>query len=210
MSTSLGDPFPALPSNHHLVSSNLHNQLPTRYQSSEHHFTPLRDYGNIWFYSENHGQPQWNTRLTSVFICEINECDSLSVSFTKAEICQSVKFTPTIVGLGSLTLEGYSWSFGDGNHSTEDSPKHVYQSVGAHYVTLTVSTKDAAGSCCQKSYKMEIMVTACSSCQFLTTAAGVKRTKPGDLYQYEPSIPHKSTYTYEWSFNFDGPWTDRV
>jgi len=36
---------------------------------------------------------------------------------------------------------GYSWSFGDGNHSSEKNPTHRYSTIGTYTVTVTVADK---------------------------------------------------------------------
>ncbi|SFS82416.1 SprB repeat-containing protein, partial [Zhouia amylolytica] len=61
----------------------------------------------------------------------INPCNSLQVDFT------------------DLTTGGendedytYSWNFGDGNTSIEDSPSHIYGSTGDYTVTLTITDFD--------------------------------------------------------------------
>lgn len=39
----------------------------------------------------------------------------------------------------SQNADSYSWDFGDGNSSTEESPTHVYETAGDYTVTLTAS-----------------------------------------------------------------------
>ncbi len=47
----------------------------------------------------------------------------------------SVKFTNTSSG----NVTSYSWNFGDGGTSTQQSPTHVYSVAGARTITLTVT-----------------------------------------------------------------------
>lgn len=53
-----------------------------------------------------------------------------------------VRFYSILAGLGSMTVSGYYWDFGDGNTSTEASPEHIYANGGSYVVVLTVHTKD--------------------------------------------------------------------
>jgi PKD repeat protein len=51
----------------------------------------------------------------------------------------SVKFTDSSVA-GSSAITRWSWSFGDGTTSAQQSPTHVYTTPGRYGVTLTVTT----------------------------------------------------------------------
>ncbi len=41
---------------------------------------------------------------------------------------------------GALAITGWAWSFGDGSHSTEQDPTHIYTAAGRYTVSLTVTT----------------------------------------------------------------------
>ena len=57
----------------------------------------------------------------------------------------SVQFTDTSTpGGGPITA--WSWSFGDGNGSTDQNPVHIYQSPGVYTVTLVVTNQFATRS----------------------------------------------------------------
>lgn len=45
----------------------------------------------------------------------------------------------TIFNNQSTGALSYYWDFGDGNTSTEENPRHLYQEAGTYEVTLTVS-----------------------------------------------------------------------
>jgi len=52
----------------------------------------------------------------------------------------AVKFTPT-----TFNATSWNWSFGDGNVSSDQSPEHLYEVIGAHDVKLYINnTKDSA------------------------------------------------------------------
>ncbi|MBL0064658.1 MAG: PKD domain-containing protein [Bacteroidetes bacterium] len=48
---------------------------------------------------------------------------------------------------GNLAGTHYTWSFGDGTFSTDQSPWHLYAQDGVYYVCLTVYDSIASGSC---------------------------------------------------------------
>lgn len=54
-----------------------------------------------------------------------------------ADFTFEVKNKEVIFTNNSLMSENYSWDFGDGNVSNENSPSHVYSSSGVYTVTLT-------------------------------------------------------------------------
>ncbi len=57
-----------------------------------------------------------------------------TMSKTSAEVGDTITFTNI-----SLNASRYSWDFGDGKTSTNDSPSHAYSSEGTFNVTLTAS-----------------------------------------------------------------------
>lgn len=59
-----------------------------------------------------------------------NECANTSVGFTN---------TSTI---GSGSISGYAWDFGDGSNSTQTSPSHTYTNPGSYNVKL-IATSDS-------------------------------------------------------------------
>jgi LPXTG-motif cell wall-anchored protein len=72
------------------------------------------------------------------------ECDPPGgdASFTVSANPQEgrvVRFTPAASRTAGDDRLEYSWTFGDGNTSTERSPEHVYDDSGEYIVTLTVT-----------------------------------------------------------------------
>ncbi|MEA3364758.1 MAG: PKD domain-containing protein, partial [Candidatus Hydrogenedentes bacterium] len=53
---------------------------------------------------------------------------------------------------GTSPITSYSWSFGDGNSSTEENPVHTYAEVGTYDVTLTVKSDHGQGSTTKYNY----------------------------------------------------------
>ncbi len=87
------------------------------------------------------------------------------------------------------------WSFGDGNHSSEENPVHSYQEPGVYRVDLTVY--DECG--CNNTYSTEIQVTKPSleiSCPTVT-CEGATETYTLDINPYA-NIEQIRCEKYEW------------
>ncbi|NOS93738.1 MAG: PKD domain-containing protein [Cyclobacteriaceae bacterium] len=74
------------------------------------------------------------------------------VNFTVGAACQSsaVTFTNNTIG----TVTSYSWTFGDGNSSTQTNGQNTYATIGSYQVTLQAN--NAAG--CQNSFSKSVTV----------------------------------------------------
>ncbi|HRG58705.1 MAG TPA: PKD domain-containing protein [Bacteroidia bacterium] len=72
----------------------------------------------------------------SIFSCKKEPSASFTASKTNAEIDEEITFTNT-----STDGVTYSWEFGDGATSTDESPKHAYTKDGSYTVTLTAFSK---------------------------------------------------------------------
>lgn len=59
-----------------------------------------------------------------------------TVGFTSTTNMMTANFTSSATGSGTIA---YSWSFGDGNVSTQQNPSHTYAANGTYVVTLTVT-----------------------------------------------------------------------
>lgn len=66
-------------------------------------------------------------------------------SFTDTVSGLTASFTNTSTDTGG-TINGYSWSFGDGGTSTAASPSHTYTAAGTYTVSLTVTDNTGATS----------------------------------------------------------------
>ncbi len=68
---------------------------------------------------------------------------------------QSIQFTDhAVFGGGNTLSRQWSWNFGDGTTSTQQSPAHTYPNVGNYTVTQTVT--DAANQTCSYSQPLNI------------------------------------------------------
>ncbi len=72
------------------------------------------------------------------FQFEIDETDFLTVQFSNF----------------SLNATSYSWDFGDGNSSTEQSPSHTYSEAGDYTVTLTARNADGMSATRSESFSL--------------------------------------------------------
>ncbi len=71
-----------------------------------------------------------------------------NVAFTYNVNGNTVNFTNNSSG-----ANGFNWSFGDGNSSTQTNPTHTYATAGTYVVTLT-----AAGDCGQESTSQTVVI----------------------------------------------------
>jgi len=60
------------------------------------------------------------------------------------ELGQQVSFDGTDTKDPDGSIAGYEWDFGDGETSTEDSPRHLYTQPGRYIVVLSVTDNDGA------------------------------------------------------------------
>ncbi|UCH52150.1 MAG: PKD domain-containing protein, partial [Chloroflexota bacterium] len=60
-----------------------------------------------------------------------------SASMSTAKEGEKVRFYADVAG--GIAPYSFEWDFGDGETSTEDSPRHAYRSPGTYTVTLTVT-----------------------------------------------------------------------
>jgi PKD repeat protein len=72
----------------------------------------------------------------TVFITVLEPVEAnFSVPETKVKLGSSIQF----VDESSGDVDSWSWDFGDGSTSTEQSPSHTYKDAGTYTVSLTVS-----------------------------------------------------------------------
>lgn len=66
-----------------------------------------------------------------------------------------IQFTDhTVFGGGNVNNRSWSWNFGDGNTSTQQSPSHTYPNIGNYTVSQTVT--DAGGQTCSYSQVLNV------------------------------------------------------
>jgi hypothetical protein len=67
---------------------------------------------------------------------------NFSATPVRGEAPLAVQFSDRSTG----KISAWRWTFGDGQTSSQRNPLHVYQSLGAHTVTLKVTSSDGQGS----------------------------------------------------------------
>lgn len=122
---------------------------------------------------------------------------SFSVSNPNANpnICQSTPVTFNNTTIGSVT--SYSWSFGDGNTSTQTSPQNTYSTTGSYPVTLQAN--NAAG--CQNSLTQTITVYTRPTPGFSVAAPPFSCAGTASLFTDTTPNPTDSNLT-SWNWNF--------
>jgi gliding motility-associated-like protein len=99
-----------------------------------------------------------------------------------------IDFTNSSVESGTVT---YTWDFGDGQTSTEKSPRHKYLSNGAYTVTLVAVT---SSGCSDTVIKKNLIVLGNTQTQF---------TLPGSICVGEPFFPINTSAPVPGSVRWD-------
>ena len=92
----------------------------------------------------------------SVTITKIPPTSCFSTLYTTYEVDENVTFTNC-----SQNAETYSWNFGDGATSTEQSPMHSYNTVGNYTISLTTTGNGLTNTV---SHSISIVMTPPTSC----------------------------------------------
>ncbi len=87
----------------------------------------------------------------------------------------------------------FAWAFGDGVTSTEQSPRHGYQSPGTYAVTLTVTDSKGASATATRAQTVTTGVSFTPA--FTYTTSGLTVRVSGSCSECTSSTP-----TYAWSF----------
>ncbi len=100
---------------------------------------PIEQYFGL--FTHTGGKPK--LPVANAFINQVCNPSKVSVTAnftapTSARINTSVKFTDKSTAV-KTKISSWSWTFGDGGHSGEQNPLHIYRSIGTYIVRLTVS-----------------------------------------------------------------------
>ncbi|MCE2995555.1 MAG: PKD domain-containing protein [Cyclobacteriaceae bacterium] len=110
-------------------------------------------------------------------------------------VCQSTPVTFNNTTVGSVT--SYSWSFGDGNTSTQTNPQNTFSTTGSYPVTLQAN--NAAG--CQNSLTQSITVYTRPAPDFSVGAPPFSCAGSATTFMDATPIPTDSNLTsWAWSF----------
>ena len=103
----------------------------------------------------------------------------------------------------TLTINSWTWDFGDGNTSTVQDPIHNYANAGTYYVCLTIEASDS-GVMCTDTYCMDVIVQTgggndCLAAFYYTTdSTGGNYTV---INFYDLSIPVGLIESWYWDFD---------
>ena len=85
--------------------------------------------------STNDGGSQGITKTGYITVHNATPSAKFTANVSTGNVPKSIKFTDTSTGTG---ITSWSWVFGDGGTSTQQSPIYEYNKSGVYYVTLTV------------------------------------------------------------------------
>ena len=147
------------------------------------------------------------TDTTSGGTCSDTWCDSVYVTspgapncnahfshYSKSTNADSVHFYPPTNGSGAH----YSWTFGDGNSSTNMDPWHLYPGSGVYYACLTV-TDTTSGGTCTDTWCDSVHVTAPGAPICNAHFAHYSMNNPDSVHFY-PTGSNASNAHYFWDF----------
>lgn len=137
--------------------------------------------------------------ILSLSVISFGQCQAY---FTSSANNGTVNFTNGSTG----TNLNYSWTFGDGNNSTQMNPSNTYTTTGTYVVCLTIFSNDSI-NICQDSYCDSIYVvadtTTGSGCNLSSNAyasnggTSITGTASG------ASMYHWIVYDNSWSYLYD-------
>ncbi len=145
-----------------------------------------------------HGAHSTKLVVTSDFGCKDSLTRNFTVypvpvaNFTSTQIClgETTAFqnTSTLVGTGTIT--GWNWTFGDGATSALETPTHTYATSGTFNVTLEVTTNNG----CTHSVTLPVIVNPLPVANFTFVNACFNST-----LQFTQTASANTT-TYLWNF----------
>ena len=131
--------------------------------------------------------------------------DTINISLATADFTGSaifgcgpltVNFTDNSTVSGVESISGWSWDFGDGNSSTQQSPDHTYDSPGVYTVSLTVSLPSG---CTNTKTRTNYVQVIGPNVDYSTTS--VTETCPPAIVEFKDETTTSSPTT-SWSWNF--------
>lgn len=167
--------------------------------------TDLNDAGGYWqFALVSYDDPADEPELPGA---------SPSASFTHEIDGSTVTFTNT-----SNNADSYSWDFGDGNMSSDESPTHTYGSDGSYTVTLTASNGNGSNMATanvvistNSSFSMSALTGDSNKSWKLNPEAGALAVGPskgsGEWFATSAEDVDGRACTFDDTYNFD---TDNV
>ncbi len=93
-------------------------------------------------------------------------------------------------------IMNYSWSFGDGNSSIEQSPKHVYQDIGMRTVSLLILDNNG----CEEDYELAFDWTPVESEVIVQPNSFIACAPGAEVTFNNLTSPIDASYEIEWDF----------
>jgi len=92
-------------------------------------------------------------------VCAGSDCSTLNTSFITLSIANSSTLTfSDQSALPNGQIVAWSWDFGDGGTSTEQSPAHDFSAPGTYFVCLTIKALGPNGQSCEGTYCQTVEV----------------------------------------------------
>lgn len=169
------------------VKLNVSRQASTSQISATYAITPKSAYGNA-------------DTLSYTFVFPASGSGDLIISAygqLAGASSLTVYFSSTVSGgCGSYT---YSWTFGDGQSGTGNTPSHTYQTAGTYTATVTV-TEATGGTCTGKTGTASVVVTVGSVLEVTASATPSTGNAPLSVNLSATASGGNQNYTYTWDF----------
>jgi gliding motility-associated-like protein len=122
------------------------------------------------------------------------------IDFLADTVCfgTPTSFTDSVLSPTGDSLMNWSWNFGDGATSSEESPQHIFDDPGMHFVSLQANNQDG----CPATATKEILVYALPEPAFSAAPAGCE-----DSTVFEDLSLYQSDSVNSWTWRF-GDGTD--
>jgi len=155
---------------------------------------------------------EYNVKLTvksgkeeSSFTQKITVYEKPTVKFSLSDFtgCINSEFQFVDESEASATISNYTWSFGDGNGSSEKSPKHTYVESGKYSIGLTVM--DIHG-CSATEYFMDYLEVSVPL-SLNVSASSTQACSAPLTTTFTPTVSGGTAESYSWSFG-DGESSD--
>ena len=124
------------------------------------------------------------------------------IDFTTDTACfgYPTTFTDSILSPLGDTLKGWTWTFGDGQTSSEENPQHIYEEPGLYFATLQANNQNG----CMTEVSHEVFVYQPPEIAFTALPAGCEDST---VFVNESILHSDSAVSWTWQF---GDGTDTI
>ncbi|MGZ3864783.1 MAG: PKD domain-containing protein [Bacteroidia bacterium] len=134
---------------------------------------------------------------TNTVLVTVNALPVAGFAVANACLHTSSNFINTSSAPAGTTLSQFSWTFGNGNSSTQQQPNYTYPNYGTYPVDLTVTTAQG----CSASVVNTVTVYPAPSANFSSNPVCVNQNMQ---FTNLSTIPAGSITAWKWDFNNDG------